>query len=249
MPDLFNKDNIDNYLKEVAKNFVKENGKHAEAEIVLVGGAAIVVGYGSRQSTHDIDALFHSNASIKSAINNVADNNSLPNGWLNSDFTNTASFSNKLREVSVHYKTFSHAVDVRVVKAEYLIAMKLCSAREYKHDYSDIVGILKYHKENGSEITKGKIYNAIEKLYGSIEYVPEDSLSIIEAIIDKGDYEKSYEKIVNIEEKNKEVINQSFEDKTSISEEDVKDIIKEKGENIIDSSDEWDGNCDWDEPL
>ena len=64
MFDNFEKDDIDNYLKQMAKEFVKENGKHAMAEIILVGGASILLNHGTRQSTHDIDALIQSNTSI-----------------------------------------------------------------------------------------------------------------------------------------------------------------------------------------
>ena len=37
----FTKDNLDAYLKELAKEFRRQNGKLMPAEIILVGGAAI----------------------------------------------------------------------------------------------------------------------------------------------------------------------------------------------------------------
>ncbi len=42
---VFSKENLDAYLKELAKAFRKLNGKTASAEIILVGGAAILVNY------------------------------------------------------------------------------------------------------------------------------------------------------------------------------------------------------------
>lgn len=62
---------------------------------------------------------------MKQAVNNVGDRLDLPNGWLNTDFMKTKSYSSKLREHSVYYKTFSNVLTVRTVTAEYLIAMKL----------------------------------------------------------------------------------------------------------------------------
>lgn len=41
----FTKENLDTYLKELAKELKKVNGKNLPAEIVLVGGAAILTKY------------------------------------------------------------------------------------------------------------------------------------------------------------------------------------------------------------
>ena len=43
---------------------------------------------------------------MKDAINAVGDRMGLPNGWLNADFRQTASYSPKLAEASVYYRTF-----------------------------------------------------------------------------------------------------------------------------------------------
>ena len=53
---LFTKDNIDDLLSQLAKEFRKLNGNKTPAEIVIIGGAAIVTQYGFRASTTDIDA-------------------------------------------------------------------------------------------------------------------------------------------------------------------------------------------------
>ena len=45
------KENLDTYLKEVAKQVRKLNGKAMPAEITLIGGASILVNYGFRDST------------------------------------------------------------------------------------------------------------------------------------------------------------------------------------------------------
>ena len=58
----------------------------------------------------------------------------LPNGWINSEFVWTESYSQKLEAYSVYYKTFSNILTVRTISAEYLVAMKLMSGRFYKND-------------------------------------------------------------------------------------------------------------------
>ena len=170
--DTFTKENLDSYLKELAKEYRKLNGKSMPAEIVLVGGAAILTNYGFRDMTTDIDAVIYAASSMKDAINLVGDKFSLPNGWLNADFMHTASYSPRLDEFSVYYKTFYGVLSVRSVSAEYLIAMKLRSGRKYKNDLSDVIGILAEHQKNNAPITLDKINTAVNNLYGGWDNFP-----------------------------------------------------------------------------
>ena len=89
----FTKENLNTYLNEVAKQYRKLGGKAMPAEIILVGGAAVLANYGFRDMTTDVDALIHASSALKDAINMVGDKYGLPNGWLNADFRKTASFS------------------------------------------------------------------------------------------------------------------------------------------------------------
>lgn len=51
------KDNLDICLKELAKEFRKKSGNKVPAEIILVGGASILINYGFREMTYDMDAI------------------------------------------------------------------------------------------------------------------------------------------------------------------------------------------------
>lgn len=76
----FTKVNFDTYLKELAKEFRKLNGKTMKAEIILVGGAAVLANYGFRNMTTDIDAIIHASSAMRDAINKVRDKYDLPQG-------------------------------------------------------------------------------------------------------------------------------------------------------------------------
>ena len=47
----FTKENLDNCLRELGKEFRKLNGTAMKAEITLISGAAILANYGFRDST------------------------------------------------------------------------------------------------------------------------------------------------------------------------------------------------------
>lgn len=104
--------------------------------------------YSFRDSTQDIDAFTSTHTSIRDAVNRTSDRLGLPDGWLNSDFMQTASWSPVLTRVSRYYKTYNQVLTFRTVSAEYLTAMKLASMRRYKNDESDIVGIIREEKES-----------------------------------------------------------------------------------------------------
>lgn len=223
----FTKDNLDMYLKEVAKEFRRLNGKNMRAEIILVGGAAILANYGFRNMTTDIDAMIFASSAMKDAINRVRDKYELPKDWLNADFMKTDSYSPKLVQYSVYYRTFSNVLTVRIVEAEYLIAMKLRSARKYKHDISDIAGILLEHEEQGNPISLERIEKAISDIYGGWDGFPIDSKELIEKIFDEGNYSKRYEMASSEEIHTKNMLLQFQEEYPEVLKKDnINNIIK-----------------------
>ena len=183
----FTKENIDSYLKDVAKEYRKLVEKSMPAEFILIGGASVLINYGFRNMTTDIDAVIYAASAIKDAIRRVGDRFELPNGWLNDDFITTASISPKLIEFSRYYKTYYGVLSVRTVAAEYLIAMKLRSGRQYKSDLSDVLGILAEHKKNGKDIKMEQIHKAVCDLYSDWSALPETSRNFIDNVMDNGD--------------------------------------------------------------
>lgn len=208
----FTKRNLDDYLRELAKEYRKLNGKTIPAEIILIGGAAILTNYGFREMTYDIDAIIHAASSMKDAINHVGDRFNLPNGWLNTDFIKTDSYTPKLNQYSIYYKTFSNILTVRTVSNEYLIAMKLRSGRKYKSDLSDVIGIIHEHYKQNNPITMSQIKTAIANLYGSPDAIPHDSAAFLEAIFASSDFESLYQKYRVEELENKALLLELNED-------------------------------------
>ena len=223
----FTKDNLYDRLKELGKEFRKLNGTKTPAEIILIGGAAILANYGFRESTTDIDAIISASSVMKQAIILVGDKYNMPHNWLNADFKKTTSFTNKLYEVSVPYRTFSNILEVRTIKGEYLIAMKLMSGRQYKHDMSDIAGILWEHKESGKPLKKEDIQRALISLYGEDIAIPELSQKTLNDAFNDDDYERTYHDIKQNEKTTKEIlIDFEKENPGKLKGENINEIIK-----------------------
>jgi hypothetical protein len=199
--NVFQKENLDFYLKELAKEYKRLAGKKMPAEIILIGGAAIIESYGFRDMTTDVDAVINAASAMSDAIGLIGDRYDLPYGWLNTDFQKTGSYSSKLLLYSSYYKSFYQVLNVRIVTGEYLIAMKLRAFRQYKNDLSDIIGILAEHEKRGDTITIERIDKAVKDLYASWEGFPDGSRDFITGTLSAGNYESVYES-VRINEKN-----------------------------------------------
>ena len=208
----FTKDNIDIYLKEVAKEYRKLVGKGVPAELILIGGASVLINYGFRNMTTDIDALILASSSMKDAINRVGDRFDLPVDWLNADFKSTDSYTPKLVQFSAYYKTYYNILSIRTVAAEYLIAMKLRSGRPYKSDLSDILGILAEHEKRETPITMEQIEKAVKDLYGDWSSLSEMSQAFIENVMADGRFEQLYEQVTFGEQETKELLIQFEKD-------------------------------------
>lgn len=169
---LITKENAYPILKSFAKEYKKQNGTNVPVELVIVGGGSILLNYGFRETTQDFDIMVQSMGLIKNVSYRIADLYNLPDNWLNTDFMHTASYSDKLREVSKHFCSFNNgSLEFRTVNAEYLIAMKMVSAREYRNDISDVVGIHIHLKKETDDFSMDRIDNAIELLYGKRENI------------------------------------------------------------------------------
>lgn len=223
----FTKGNLDDYLRMLAKEFRKRNGKVMPAEIILIGGASVLINYGFREKTYDFDAIIRASSAMKDAINYVGDENQLQEGWLNSDFTKTNSYSPKLVQYSTYYKTFSNILTVRTISKEYLVAMKLRSFRIYKNDLSDIVGIYREQMELGDPLTKERVEQAVVNLYQSWDSISGNAQNLINRLETIDDFDTFYDETRKSEIENEETLMQ-FEGKypNKLNDENVDSILK-----------------------
>ena len=227
---LITKENAYPILKAFAKEYKKQNGTSVPVELVIVGGGSILLNYGFREATQDFDIMVQSLGLIKNVSYRIADLYNLPDNWLNTDFMRTASYSDKLREVSKYFCSFNNgSLEFRTVNGEYLIAMKMVSAREYRNDISDVVGILIYMKNESEDFSMDRIDHAIDFLYGKRENV------IKEEVYDKvkeyakwsvRELEKEYDVLTQMESQTKqELIDVNAKYQGVVKEESIDSVI------------------------
>lgn len=195
------KDEIDHLLFEVAKQYKKICRNHSEpVMMVIVGGGSILLNHNFRNTSYDIDSLIYGNSAFKEAIKDVANKNDLPYDWINSDFETTESYSQDLAKVAKLHKTFCNVLSVYVVDDEYLVAMKLRAFRSYKHDKSDIVGVLKDMHDEGKSTDISVFERAYFKLYK--ENMPKEPYEFLSDQLKSNKFLSTYEQV---EKKEKDI--------------------------------------------
>lgn len=222
---ILNLELTEKYLNELSKELKKEFGRNAEFEMIVVGGAAIMINYNFRASTTDIDMYVSMGGSVKGAARRVADKYGISDEWLNSDFKKTSSFSHKIVSCSKFYKRYNQILSVRTISGEYLIAMKLASFRPYKRDKSDIIGILEAHQERNSPITFERVDKAVTDLYGTWDKIEPDAKEYIKKAIQEK--KLSYKDIVEQEKLNKVLLINFEQDYGDVlNEQNINDVLK-----------------------
>ena len=100
----FNSENLDEYLKELGKAIKKNAGKNADVELILIGGASILVNYSFRQKTFDFDVIvLPKSSAVEDAIRAVGNAKNLSKDWMNTDFVHTTNQTWKIAEATYFY--------------------------------------------------------------------------------------------------------------------------------------------------
>jgi hypothetical protein len=127
---MLTKEQILKHLRQLGEELAARGLK---GEILLTGGAAMCLVHGARDITKDIDALYEPKEAVNQIAASIAERENLPEGWLNDS---VKGFVGK-NAPTENFIAFN-GLTVQTVSTEYLLAMKLISARYGERDYDDI---------------------------------------------------------------------------------------------------------------
>jgi hypothetical protein len=138
-------------------------------EVSLYGGAVFTLVYGSRDATKDVDAVVRPSAAARRLAAAVAQEQGLPEDWLNDQVKQFLSTREEKRLLVGD--EYGPGLRLSVPTAAYLLALKLRACRAplpgYEGDEADIRFLLKRLKPKSVE--------AVEEIHG--RFFPRDALS------------------------------------------------------------------------
>ncbi len=148
-------------------------------ELCIFGGAAMVLAFNARQSTRDVDAVFVPKTEVTQFAGEISADLNLPEDWLNDGVKGFLSANGD--HTPDQMPQFSH---LRVMRptAEYLLALKLMSARSAAFDMAkDREDALVLCRRLGLRTTQ-EAFAIIEKFFPSSMIQPR-SVFFVEEII------------------------------------------------------------------
>lgn len=122
---LFSKQQIIELLERLG-SLARE--RNEEIELLLIGGAVMVIVYEQRLSTRDVDAVFLSppeTAPTRELIKQIAAEHNLPEDWLNDA---AKGYVAGMRQSSVIFS--APGITVKMPPVAQMLAMKLCAWRD-----------------------------------------------------------------------------------------------------------------------
>ncbi len=164
------KGEIENYLACLNEKLAE---KSLVGEIVLFGGAAMVLAHQARVSTKDVDAVFAPKTEIYEAAASISREQGAPEGWLNDavkGFLAQTSDSQLLLDWP--------NLKVYAATPEYLLAMK-CMSMRLGQDETDLQDILFLMKKLGLS-SAAEILDLVESYYPAKLIQPKTRFAIEE---------------------------------------------------------------------
>ena len=111
----------------------------SKAEICIVGGAVMCLVFNAREQTKDVDAIFHPKTKVYHLAKQVAEEQGLPDDWLNDSAK--AYINRQLEKVEVLNLS---SLKLFAPSAKYMLAMKCLASRTGTNDESDIEFLIKH---------------------------------------------------------------------------------------------------------
>jgi len=165
------KNEIIEYLRILGRE-LKARGE--SGEILLTGGASMSLVHSARDTTKDVDALFEPKSSIVEIAKEIAKDHNINEDWLNDSvkgFVGDNAPSELFMEID--------GLRINTVSAEYLLSMKLLSARYGETDYDDIDFLIK----KLGIINSAGVYDLLQK-YWPKQLIKPKTMYLIEEYFD-----------------------------------------------------------------
>lgn len=151
--DPLSKRKILDYFRQLDQELKERKTK---GEILIYGGAVMVLAFDARPVTKDVDAIFVPKIVMRDAIKKVAENNGISEDWLNDG---VGGFQSSVGDKKLFLNLPNLAIYIPTT--EYLLAMKVLSSRVDTKDRTDIAFLI----EKLQIKTVEEIFNLVEKYY------------------------------------------------------------------------------------
>lgn len=152
-------------------------------EICLFGGTVMVLAFTARLTTKDVDALFQPARIIRDLSRRIADEQDLPDNWLNDGVKGFVSVRHET--TAGNLPQFPH-LRLTMPVPEYLLAMKCMASRisgttNEPSDLADVIFLIRHLKLKSPK----KVLDLVSQYYPASR-VPAKTQYLVEGLFDEG---------------------------------------------------------------
>lgn len=168
-PRVLARDDLERLMRALSAELARVG---AQADMLVVGGAAIALHYSESRATRDVDAVFSSPAAVRRAAAAIAEEFDVEEGWLNDGAKGYLPGNDDDAEVVFE----SPSLTVMVASPRYLLAMKLFASRD-ERDMQDALRLC----EAAGITTHDELRSVLVDHYGSERLLPRHQYILAEA--------------------------------------------------------------------
>ncbi len=189
----FSVDDLRMILSAVAEEYDKRKGE--PLIVVIIGGSAAVFQFDFYTTTRDIDYLLEKPSPLfLECVKSVGERLNLQGRWMHEQSVTREKYAVGLKKVffsgSTPLPIKSERVSFRVQGRDWYLALKIASFRRYRHDATDILGLLIEEKSQGRKITGADIKNFYDKICGMVCPPHAEAINFLETLDNCPDLEK-----------------------------------------------------------
>jgi hypothetical protein len=120
--------------------------KNVKLELSLFGGSAMMLAYGSRDRTKDVDAIIRPSQVASELVKQVAERLNLHEAWLNDDVKRFVSDAGTFAPLQIHELESAAKQHLKITRASasYLLAMKALACRSALPGYAGDIEDLRF---------------------------------------------------------------------------------------------------------
>ncbi len=186
-------DDLRTLLAAVAEEYDKREGE--PLTVVIIGGSAAVFQFDFYTTTRDIDYMLEKPSPLfLECVKSVGERLNLQGRWMHEQSVAREKYAVGLKKVffsgSTPLPIKSERVSFRVQGRDWYLAIKAKVFRRYRHDATDILGLLIEEKSQGRKITGADIKNFYDGIYGLVRPPHPEVINFLETLDNCPDLEK-----------------------------------------------------------
>lgn len=188
---IFSTDEMKSILTELATEYDKTSGE--PLTVLIVGGSAAIFHFDFKKVTKDIDIILSKASPIFEECKEIISNRFsvfFDKALFEVRENSPEHFEKVILEETFPLDTSSKKLSFRVLNKKATVGYYMYGFRRYRHDFSNILGMLIEERKKGNPLTANDLENYFEEIYAGCVSLRDEAKNFLKTLDDCPDLEK-----------------------------------------------------------